>query len=151
MATIREQILAAMVVALNTGTPGGVPPTERTRRIAVTESAALNSIVLRPQRVLTEEIHPPGSPITRARMTVEIEMKKSGTSADRPDKLVDPLYEWVVKALVGNTLGGLCHGIDEGDSLFTFAETGEFANVVLTTEMIVPFSYVAADPTLKGG
>lgn len=149
MATIREQIVAAMVAALNTGTPGGVPVTERTRRIAVPETAALSSIVLRPVRTIPEEVGSPGSPKSLVRMTVAIEMLIAGSATDRPDKLVDPIYEWVIKALVGNNLGGLCHTITEGESAFDYADAGEYPNVMLTTEMIVPFSHVAADPTLK--
>lgn len=149
MATIREQILAAMVTALNTGTPVGVPQTERTRRLAVQGTATTNSIVLRPTRSTTEEIGSPNSPITRARMTVEVEMQMAGTVADRPDKLIDPLYEWIVKALVNNRLGGLCHGIDEGESSFQYGAEGQYPNVMLTVEMSVPFSYLAADPTSK--
>lgn len=152
MATLREQIVAAIVVALNTGTPGGVPAAERTRRIAVQEGASLNSIVVRPTKQSSEPVHRPGSPVpplTKAILTVEVEMLKAGTAADRPDKLIDPLYEWVVKTLVGNTLAGLCHGIEEGESAFEYAEDGEYPNVMLTTEMVVPFSYKATDPASK--
>jgi len=149
VATLREQIVAAMLSALNAGTPGGVPATERTRRLAIPESPTLSAIVLRPARMSAEPVHPPGSPLTRGRMVVEIEMHRSGTAVDRPDALVDPLYEWVLKALVNNALGGLCHGIEEGDSTFEYPATGEYADVKLTTEMIVSFSYRAADPALK--
>jgi len=147
VATLREQIVAAIVTALSAGSP---PATVyRTRRAAFQEGAAFEAIVVRPQRALNEEVSRPHAPLTRQRFTVEIEMFATGTATDRPDKVVDALYEWVVQKLVGNNLGQIAHGITEGDSVFDWGDAGEYANVKLTTEMIVSFSYIANDPTRK--
>jgi hypothetical protein len=148
VSTIREQLVVAAVLALNTSTPGGVPAAERTRRAGMPEGAVEKYIGVGPSRDLPEEVGGGGGPLMRSSLTLAVEMWAPGSDADRPDKVVDPLYEWVVKTLGGNALGGLALDIVEGESTFEYGG-GEYPYVKLTTEMIVSYQHVVNDPTRR--
>jgi hypothetical protein len=147
MVSVREQVIVAVIDALNTGSP--IVVSQRTRRRDYGETATLLAMNVKPVRSVVEEVGKPGSPLTREFLTLEIEMVAVGTATDRPDTVVDQLYVDMIARLVGNNLGGLVHRISEGDSEWTFPEVGDYANVVLTTQLIVSFQHLAADATLR--
>jgi len=151
--TVREQVIAAVVTTWNTGTPGGVPQLERTRRAAIPQSPTLMSALVYPVRNVPEEIGRPSGPIVRAQLTVAIEMRAVGTDATRPDTVVDAIYEWAVKALVpqafGVALGGVAHDVVEGEGEYDYGKDGEYPTVLLKTEFTVSYQHLAHDPTVK--
>lgn len=149
MASVRDQIVAAAIVALNTGTPVGVPQAERVRTAAI-EPSELPSIIVYPSHDTNEAIGGDGGPLVRARFTMVVECRAAGTSSIRPDQAVDPLYVWVVKALVNNRLpdgagGFLNHFMNEGDTTFSYEE-GDAPYCLAATEMIAVYQHLVGDP-----
>lgn len=109
MATIREQILAAILTALNTGTPGGVPMAVRGRTMPY-EAAQLPAMALYPVREEVENAGGRFGPIVKRRLTFNVEIRATGALSDQ---VLDPITAWLTKALAGNTLGSLTHEIEE--------------------------------------
>jgi hypothetical protein len=152
VSSIRERIAAAAVVELNTGTPGGVPQTERSRT-ADYQPADLPAIVVYLMRDVHERVGGGSGPIYRSRVTLFVECRASGTGSLRADQAVDPLYLWVVKALAGKRLpdgagGFLNHDIFEGDTTFAY-EQGNVPHCLASTEMVVEYQRLRGDPEAR--
>lgn len=98
--TIREQILAAMLAALNDAPPAGIPAAVRSGLHPVDNSELLPSIILRPMR---EEVQPVDGNrynyMVQRQMTVRIEVRGAG---DPVDQALDPMLVWVSQKLSGN-------------------------------------------------
>lgn len=144
MSTVREQIITAAVAALNTGTPGGVPATERERVAAVEEQDGAGAIALYPVRDVPEEVGGGGGPLMRCRLTLAVEVWAKGTALLRPSQAVDPMLVWIVKTLAGNRLGGLAHDIVEGETIFAY-EAGDNPWCRATVELIVSYQHLVSD------
>ncbi len=143
MATIREQVIAAAVLALNTGTPVGVPTAERERGVAISEtSSAVISVY--PLLETVEGVGRPSNPIVRCRLTLSVSCWARGTVSQRPSQAVDPLLAWVVKALGANRYGGLAHDTRRGDLSFKY-DHGENPWCQATQEMVIDYQHLVAD------
>jgi hypothetical protein len=152
MASVRDQIVAAAIVELNTGAPGGIPTAERVR-LAELAPTDLPSILVFPSSDAPEEIGGGGGAIVRSRLTLVVECRAAGTASIRPDQAVDPLAVWVVKALGNKRLpagGGqfLNHDIVQGETTFSFEE-GEAPYCLAAIEMIVVYQHLVADPEAR--
>lgn len=149
MSTILEQIVAAMVTELNTGTPVGVPTAQRSRhkeiKPAEEPGGAISVYPLRNQPV---EVGGRWGPLTAARATILIDCTAIGTALVRPDQAVDPLRAWVVKKLAGNTYGGLAHDTEESDTTFEY-EHGDAPICRAGVEMIVSYQHLTADAEMR--
>lgn len=101
MATLREQIVDAIITALNTGTPGGVPAAKRsyTYGVDATQLPVVNVFWLKDQP-LPAPAGVSGVPV-RHNLIVAVEVITKGSSTDRPDEVADAGLAWVVKALDG--------------------------------------------------
>lgn len=145
MSSIREQIIVAVVAALNVGSPPAV--TERTRLSAI-EDSGLPSIVVFPLDDTAEEIGGGGGPIVRSRLKLGFELRAKGTAIARADTAVDALYVWLIKKVAGNQLGGLAIDIVEGDTSFRF-ESGENPMCLATVDMTVVYQHLTANPEAR--
>ena len=150
MASIRERIVAAAVVALNTGAPVGVPQAERERLAAVDPNVDLPSIIVFPVHDVPEQVGGDGGPLVRSRLTLTVECRAAGTASVRPSQATDPLFVWVVKTLVGTRLpdgsgGFLTHFINQGETTFSY-EQGEAPYCLAAIEMTAVYQQLVADP-----
>lgn len=124
MSSVREQVIAAVMTALNTGRPGGVPATERTRMLAL-EASQLPSTVLVPRRESVQFKGGRWSPLVERTLTVELEHRALGSAGVTPDQAADAQLSWPVKALCGNTLGGLAMEIRETGTEWGYSDEGQ--------------------------
>lgn len=143
MSSVREQVLAAVMTALNTGRPMGVPAAERTRVLAL-EAASLPSIVLVPRRESVEAKGGRFGPLVERRLTIELEHRAAGGSGLAADQAADALLSWPVKALCGNTLGGLVNDVRETGTEWQYAD-GEEPFVLASQSFEVAYTTRVAD------
>lgn len=109
MSSIGDQIVAAMVTALNTSTPAGLPASELDRYDDVVLEASSNPKANLVYQVEDDE-QPAGSddaPVQQHEMTVGIRHLALGTSSTTPAQEADKLYAWSVKALTDQRFGNL--------------------------------------------
>lgn len=121
MSSIREQIAAAALTALNTSRPGGIPIAVRLNTKSI-GSDALPAIAL---RIASDAVHQldPNGPIVARTLTLEIDCMAKGTALVTADTAVDPLTAWTLAALkVDQTLGGLANSIDEQGTAFDYQQ-----------------------------
>lgn len=112
MATVREQILDAVVTALNAGAPAGFPVATRTNPDPY-EPGALPAVTVFPTDESVSDVGASGhrrGPVTNRRLTFRVECRAIG---EPPETALDPMIAWVVKALAGSTMGGLAHDVQE--------------------------------------
>lgn len=118
MSSIRDQIIAAAVVALNASTdqsgnarPSGMPQADRLR-MEPYQLEDLPAIVVMPLR---EEVEPlkdsRWGPLVNRVLTLRVACYAAGNPAD---ELIDPMLTWAVATLDSNQLGGLANDILEG-------------------------------------
>jgi len=115
MSSIREQIILAAVLALNTGAPSGVPAVDRGRGLAL-EPSNLPSGVLVPTREWVIRIGKPAGPLVHRRLRLALVWRAARPASPDtagPDSAIDPLSSWASKALVDNSLGGLAFKTEE--------------------------------------
>ena len=110
--TIREQILKAMLGALNTGAPSGVPVVQRLRATNI-EPADLPDGVLVPGPEAAKRVHERTGALVERSLTVFLTWRAAGDATKGPDEATDPLFAWGTKALAGNRLGGLVISVEE--------------------------------------
>jgi hypothetical protein len=145
MSTIREQIVAAIVTALTTGKPAGVPTPVRTRIDSPTaDQLPALSVYQTDERVL-EMLDPrPGrasrGPIKRRHIDVAVEvLTKAGGSAEA-DKAADPMLSWASESIAkAGAFGGLADDMaQELGTRFEYSSQAETsfcrATMVLRTE-----------------
>lgn len=137
MATIRQQILAAMVTALNTGAPAGVPQATQ-RRVTPRELSELPKIDVAPAQETKTQTDGALGPFSNRVMNVVVRCWVSG---DAPEVAADPIVAWVTTALESNRLGGLAENIQETASSWVY-DVGE--TVLGVVEITFEVSYLTA-------
>ena len=115
MASIREQALAAIVTALNTGRPGDVAEFERDRANPHgSASLPAGNVCIAPISQPQEQADPAGGrqtsgPVTLKTLLVATEYMNAGaTSACLDEGLI-----WTQSVLGGSRLGGLVHWVEQ--------------------------------------
>lgn len=132
MSTIREQIVAAAVLALATDRPAGVPLPVRTRL----DSPSAEQLPALTVYQATETVGPmrdpkagatSHGPIVRRSMLLSVEVVTKASAGQEPDKAADGILAWTTAALAAaGTFGGLASGCaDELGTRFEYdqAET----------------------------
>ncbi len=104
MATLRKQIVDALVLALNTARPGGVPEATRLRQ-AQNEREAQPAISVYPGEETIKPATNRVSPLVVRSLQVVVEARVTG---DEPDVLLDPLLAWI-EASVTSAVSTLWH------------------------------------------
>ncbi len=130
MSTIREQIVAAAVVAITTGKPSGVPTPVRTR-LDSPNADQLPALTVYQATEMVESMRDQKAgggasrgPIVRRSLLFNVEvLTKAGTGVE-PDKAADPILAWATKALgAAGTMGGLAnHPADEVGTKFEYEQ-----------------------------
>lgn len=122
--TIREQIIQAVLSALNTGRPGGVPAAIRSRYHNLIVSA-LPAVTVFPESCVPVAIQQPRGPLVEWSLNLVVECVAAGDAGMSPDAAVDPLVAWVTKVLGANRFGGLAIRTDEGKTTFQMGFSGQ--------------------------
>jgi hypothetical protein len=157
VSTIRDQICDAIIDALNTDTPEGVPDASDTRGDEVDPIPGIVVYLVSDQvetgtgqtvgteRMQFRPMHLPAV-VRMARLIVE---ERAGEDDETPArKAVDPLAAWAVKALSGNRLGGLAHELYEVRTDFQYAQRDRMY-VRAAHEFCVAYSSRTNDAELK--
>ena len=131
MSTIREEIVAAAVTALATGTPPGVPAPVRTRldSPSADELPALTIYQAAETVEAMRDLKAGGvsrGPVVRRSVLLNVEVLTKAGAGEEPDKAADPILAWATKAFgTAGTLNGLAnHPADEVGTRFEY-EQGE--------------------------
>ena len=127
MASIREQIMQAVIAELNVSVPTGIPQATR-MRVTAYEPDELPAITVYPEREEVSNINGRWGQVVQRTMSIRVDCRAIGG-----DDALDPLIVHVVGMLAGTTLGGLVQDIqermtdwqfDEADALYGLASVG---------------------------
>jgi len=145
VATMREQILDAVVAAFNAARPVGVPMAER-KRLKVAELDALPLIDVATLEESKEPIGGRTGPTVRRRLRIVLRFWVAG---DAPEVTADPMVAHATAALEGNRLGGLTlDGLEELAIRWT-DEVGEFTYGVAEMEFLAEYMTKRQDQEVK--
>jgi len=129
VSTIREQIVAAAVTALNTARPAGLPEFIRTRIDSPNVDQLPANTIYQSQEVVEamrdpKERRTSRGPVVRRHVLVAIETLQKAGSGQEPDKAADATLAWATKALAAaGSLGGLANDPpDEVDTRFEYEQ-----------------------------
>lgn len=157
-ASIREQVLIAIVTALGASTARSSNPVsppagltvhrERTRAIEVDSLPAIlvyaDDGVPKP---LAGQVY--ASPLTEHELTVALECRAQGSSAVSPDAALDPVLVWAALAIFADErFGGLASGVEEGRTVWNSHE-GDVPIASAKYSITVRFRTSRLDPTSK--
>ncbi|MBU2499959.1 hypothetical protein KJ682_01385 [bacterium] len=140
MSTIREQIVAAAVLALATDAPVGVPAPVRTRLDSPgSDQLPALTVYQGAETVETMREAKTGTasrgPIVRRSVLVSVEVLTKAGAGEEPDKAADPILAFATTALAAaGTFGGFANGpADEIGTKFEYeqAETS-FCRATMT-------------------
>lgn len=108
MTTHRERIMQAVVTALNTDRPDGVPSAERSRVLSL--EGSLPAIVLYP---IKEDVERMGQ-LAKRSFALAIDCTAEAPVDGEPvDAQLDAMLAWLTRALAGSRLGGLAQDTQE--------------------------------------
>lgn len=143
MSTRREQILAAVVTALNgAGKPGGVPTAARTRTADLTPANLPASTVY----PVKEEAEKANSVALNRHLLVRIEHVGLASTGVTSDQAVDPLCSWAGKALGGSRLGGLALDCIEHETTFVYEQTPSGAACRASQDFRIKYATAVNNP-----
>ncbi len=103
MASIREQGIQDVVNMLNTNRPVGVPLFQRSYSWGVTPAELPKNIVYPTDDDQMEGQDLSTRPVRRRYHTLASETLFKGDGVTVPDQLIDPIYVWILKTVVGQT------------------------------------------------
>lgn len=129
MSTIREQIVAAAVLALTTNAPAGIPVPVRTRLDspgadqlpALTVYQGMETV--EPMREAKAGTASRG-PVVRRSVLLSIEVLTKAGAGAQPDQAADPILGWATASLAtAGSFGGLANGpADEIGTKFEYEQ-----------------------------
>ncbi len=129
MSTIREQIVAAAVLALATNVPVGVPAPVRTR-LDSPSADQLPALTVYQGMETVESMREAKTgtasrgPIVRRSVLLSVEVLTKAGAGAQPDKAADPILAWATASLsAAGTFGGLANGpADEIGTKFEYEQ-----------------------------
>lgn len=130
MSTIREQIVAAAVLALATNAPVGVPVPVRTR-LDSPSADQLPALTVYQGMETVETMRDAKSgtysrgPIVRRSVLLSVEVLTKAGAGAQPDKAADPILAWATASLAAaGAFGGLANGpADEIGTKFEYEQS----------------------------
>jgi hypothetical protein len=141
--SIRDQIIAAAIMALNTGTPSGVPRADRARTEPY-QPVDLPAITVFPHTDETTTLkNDRWGPIVDRLCIVRVACYVAG---DPPDALLDPMIVWAEKTLNSNPFGNLASDILPGRFEWQYANEDQKYSLVLA-DFHVWYQTLRTDPT----
>jgi hypothetical protein len=151
-ASIREQIITALVAALSAG--GGGSPSgltvhrERTRPI---ETDSLPAIMV----YFDDDVPKPlagqtyRAPLTERQLSLALEARAAGSASLSPDEALDPVLVWAAQAIrADETFGGLASGVEEGRTVWASKE-GDTLVAAAKWNVTIKYRTSRLDPTSK--
>lgn len=153
MSSIREQIVIALMAALNAGVSGsGITGLtihrERTRPIEIDSLPAI--LVYADDDVpapLASQVY--SAPLTERKLSLAVECRAQGTSSVSPDAALDPVLIYAAKTVLANErFGGLASGVEEGKTMWASRE-GDVPVASARLSFTVRYRTSRLDPTSK--
>lgn len=148
MSTIREQIVAAALTALNTSRPAGVPNVVERSRLFAIETSSLPAMTIYPLRDAVFDVGGRRGPKVRRELTLLVECRAKGQvtpTVVSSDAAADPLCAWAVAALCDNDLGGLANDISETETNFEYDQATEGQVCMATVAFQIDYESLAAN------
>lgn len=153
MSSIREQVIVALMAALNAGAAGsGITGLtihrERTRPI---EIDSLPAILVYfdddTPTTLSNQVY--AAPLTERKLSLAVECRAQGTSSVSPDAALDPVLVYAAKTVLANErFGGLASGVEEGKTVWASRE-GDVPVASARLSFTVRYRTSRLDPTSK--
>lgn len=143
--TVRNQIIEAALLQLNTSAPGGMPVATRLRMAPyeINELPALNVFPVR-EEVRGDKLGRWG-PIVERTFTMRVLIHASGSDAVSADLALDPIVAWV-STLGGQQFGGLA--IDTEESMLEWLyEEEDLSYTSLAIDFRVVYKTLKSDQT----
>lgn len=147
MSALREQVLAAVLTALNTDAPEGTPTAQRSRTDSLDQDT-LDAIIIYPMRDVAGDIGGKRGPLRAREFELLVECWATETASETADQRATILTEWVIKALEDNTLEGVVTGLRESETDYAI-EVGDVAFCLATVTLVAEYQHRAGDLTLK--
>jgi hypothetical protein len=149
-ASIREQIMAALVAALaGAGGPSGLTVhRERTKPI---ETDSLPAILAYADDDVPKPLAGQNykAPLTERQLTVALECRAQGSASTSVDQALDPILVWAAQAIQKDeTFGGLANGIEEGRTVWNSRE-GDVPIAAAKLSITIKYRTSRLDPTSK--
>lgn len=158
--SIREQIIIAMLAALNVATVTKSDGTVVSKPAALTvhrERTRPIEIDSLPAIMVYDDDDPPKplgqqqyrAPLTEHQLTASLELRAAGSAGVPPDAALDPLYVWAMLAICADvTFGGLASEVEEGKTAWSSKE-GVTPLAAAKLSFTVRYRTSRLDPTSK--
>lgn len=147
MSTVREQVLEAIVTALNTSRPTGVPEANRSRYLQVTPTPDAPKF-MDVRFIEDDELPVPDtddeSVLQLHHAQVVVDSYAIGIDGTTPEQEADKMAAWIAKALNRNRLGGLVTSLRVRKSI-VLQPVADRAYIRLRTGLLVKFTSRAMD------
>lgn len=144
--TIREQIVAAVLAALNAeAKPEGVPACERVSYLAASSSNTPRMMMYPVRESVARHNN---GPAARRELTVRIDCRAAALAGEGADTLVEGMVAWATKALAGNRLGGLANDVSEVAIDWSF-EASEYLLVEASVEYSISYQTHVSDQSRR--
>ena len=141
--TVRESILEAIVAALNTARPAGIPAAERARTLGV-DIESMPTILVYPGRDTATDVGGRAGPIQKRSFEILVECWAAKSETATADQATDPLAAWVVCTLGDNSLGGLVSKLRDSATDFGIDDV-DGACCLCSITMLAEYSHRADD------
>lgn len=149
--SIREQIIGAVMAALNAGAnpPAGLTiHRERTRAIEIDSLPAImvyaDDDVPKP---LAQQVY--AAPLTERQLSLALECRAQGTGSVSPDEALDPVLVFAALAVFADEkFGGLANGVEEGRTVWSSRESDAPVAAAKWT-ITIKYRTSRLDPTSK--
>lgn len=147
MASIREQLIAAAVTALNTSRPVGVPQFVRARTYSIKPDQLPSADVFPVDD--TPNIGPsPNAPIYERRLVLRVASIGKDGDGKTADQAIDPALVWAEKTLNESTLGGLALSVRPIKTTFEYEDVDAFV-CRASSDFLVIYVTRRTDPESK--
>jgi hypothetical protein len=151
VSSIREQIVVALIAALNAGAGSVTGLTIHRERTRPIEIDSLPAILVYadddvPQTLASQTY---ASPLTVRQLSLAMECRAQGTSSISPDEALDPVLVYAAKTvLASERFGGLASGVEEGKTVWASRE-GDVPVASARLNFTVRYRTSRLDPTSK--
>jgi hypothetical protein len=147
MATIREQIISRVVVAMTaSGAPANL--TVLRERMYPMEKGSMPLILIYAQDdmpIPTDKMHA-HSPLTHRKLVLELECRNSGNPADAA---LDSVIQWVTTQMfVDEKFGDLANGVEEGPTKWN-SKSGETPIASAMIQFTISYRTLRVDPSRR--
>lgn len=147
--TIREQIIRAAVVLVNTARPAGVPECRRTV-MEPTEAKSLPSMNCFPFREpVNSLVSGRWGPIVTRKMSLRFVVYNQGDETTPADASADAALAWLTQTLAGQNFGGLSNDCNEAELNWQYDE-GLTQVVGVAVDFAIEYQTLSNDQTQTG-